>query len=324
MAKITFTEVLRWTDQECLDYLEAQRWPNGIACPRCGVMEPYKVTRKKPSKNGVAYLWKCRGCKEQFTATVGTIFEGSHVPLGKWFAAIFLMCSSKKGHSAHQIHRELDVTYKTAWFMMHRIRSAMEEQGSPFQISGVVEADETYVGGRYRRSPRAERMGAGVRGIPGADSNKVAVFGIIERGGGYVHTEVIDRPTLAAVRPIITEHVDQQHAHLMTDESIVYRRIKLDMPHDVIRHASEYVRGEIHTNTIENYWSVLKRGLYGTYQHVDAGYLPCYLNEFSFRFNRRHITDAERFQRLVGQVDCGPLTWYWKDADEASPEASPE
>lgn len=323
MAKITFTEVMRWTDQACLDYLEAQRWPNGVACPHCGVMEPYRIERKKPSKNGVAFLWKCRGCKKQFTATVGTIFEGSHVPLGKWFAAIFLMCSSKKGHSAHQIHRELEVTYKTAWFMLHRIRSAMEEQGSPF-LSGVVEADETFVGGRYARSPRAKRMGIVHGGRPDAHANKTTVFGIIERGGGRVVTQVVRDASAKTLTPILLDNMDLKRAHLVTDEWAGYRTISQHLPHAIIRHSSEYVRGEIHTNTIENYWSVLKRGLYGTYQHVDRGYLSCYLNEFSYRFNSRHITDAERFQTLMRQVDCGPLRWYWKKDDETSPEASPE
>lgn len=319
-SKISFMSVLNWSDQECLTFLEFQRWPDGIACPHCGTLDPYRIERKKPSKNGVRFLWKCRGCKKQFTATVGTIFEGSHIPLNKWFAAIHLMCSSKKGMSAHQIHRQLDVTYKTAWFLMHRIRSAMTENPSPF-LAGVVEADETFVGGKYHYSPRAKRMGAH-KGRPGPDSNKTAVFGILERGG-RVHTEVVPDTKTKTLEPILLQNLDAERTHLMTDEHAAYRRIKDHVPHSVIVHASEYVRGEIHTNGIENYWSVLKRGLYGTYQHVDRGYLGCYLDEFSFRFNRRKVTDAERFLSLARETTIHPrLRWYFADA--ASPEASPD
>lgn len=317
MARITFTQVLKWGPEQCREYLEAQRWPNGVACPRCGALEPYQIERKTPGKNGVTKLYKCSGCKKQFTVTVGTIFEGSHVPLNKWFAAIYLLCSSKKGHSAHQIHRELDVTYKTAWFMLHRIRSAMKEQGSPF-LTGVVEADETYIGGKYFGSPRHAAKGS-KSGRPGESSNKAAVFGMIERGGRVVtqHVANAQRKTLG---PIMLSSIDTESARLMTDELGVYRMMDKHLPHDVIRHNSEYVRGPIHTNNIENYWSVLKRGLYGTYQHVDRGYLGCYLDEFSFRFNRRKISDAERFESLIGQTNSGRLRWYFSDRAVASPE----
>ena len=268
--QLTFFKVMNWSTQECLAFLESQRWPDGVACPDCGTLDPYRIERKKASKNAVRFLWKCKGCKRQFTATVGTIFEGSHIPLNKWFAAIWLMCSSKKGHSAHQIHRELDITYKSAWFLMHRIRSAMKDGGSPF-LSGIVEADETYVGGKYRNSPRAERMGS-KRGRPSESSNKTTVFGILERGGRVV-TQVTPDAKRKTLEPILLASLDKDTSHLMTDEWGAYNRIWQHLPHNVIRHASEYVRGEVHTNGIENYWSVLKRGLYGTYQHVDRGYL---------------------------------------------------
>ena len=307
---VTFLQILQWSDDECRDFLEAERWPNGIACPRCGGVEPYRINRKRPGKNTVTKLYKCRECKRQFSATVGTIFEGSHVPLNKWFAAIFLMCASKKGHSAHQIHRELDVTYKTAWFMLHRIRLAMKEPGSPF-LSGTVEADETYVGGRYHRSPRAKMLG-NKRGRPRPESHKTPVFGMIERGG-RVYTKVVPNVNAGTLQPILLEHMDTERSHLITDEMGSYKRIEDHLPHSVIRHASEYVRGDVHTNVIENYWSTLKRGLYGTYQHVDRGYLGCYLDEFAFRFNRRKVTDAQRFRSAVRQTDAhGRLRWFFQ------------
>ena len=150
-TKLTFHQVLRWTDDECRAFLEQMRWPHGPRCPKCGAEEPYSITRKSHTKNMVKSLYKCRSCKKQFSATVGTIFEDSKIPLHKWFAAIFLMCASKKGISAHQLHRQLDITYKSAWFMCHRVREAMRDKGAMEPLSGVVEADETYIGGRSRR-----------------------------------------------------------------------------------------------------------------------------------------------------------------------------
>ena len=308
--ELTFLEVLQWSEDECKDFLESERWPNGVACPRCGVTDPWRINRKRPGKNVVTKLYKCRGCKKQFSATVGTIFEGSHVPLNKWFAAIFLMCASKKGMSAHQIHRQLDVTYKTAWFLLHRIRLAMKEPGSPL-LSGTVEADETYVGGKYYRSPRRKEHGIR-KGRPGQDSERTPVFGMIERGG-RVHTEVVPDVRGATLEAILLRHLNTGRSELVTDEFQSYKRIAAHLPHHVIRHDSEYVRGDVHTNGIENYWSVLKRGLYGTYQHVDRGYLGCYLDEFAFRFNRRKVTDAQRFRSAVRQTDAhGRLRWFFQ------------
>ena len=148
-ASLSFHDVMRWTDEECRAFLEAQRWPNGPHCPKCGAEKPYMITRKSADKNKVRSFYKCRSCRKQFTATVGTIFEDSHIPLNKWFAAIYLMCASKKGVSAHQIHRMLGVAYRSAWFICHRVREAMRESDGP--LSGIIEADETYIGGKSRR-----------------------------------------------------------------------------------------------------------------------------------------------------------------------------
>ena len=154
--KITFLTVLQWTNDECRSYLEGQRWPDGPICPKCGGVEPYTITRKSKTKNTVQSLYKCRDCKRQFTATIGTIFEDSKIPLNKWFAAIYLMCASKKGVSAHQIHRQLDITYKSAWFMCHRVREAMAGNGALQPLSGTIEADETFLYPKRRRGSKPE------------------------------------------------------------------------------------------------------------------------------------------------------------------------
>ncbi len=320
MAEVSFLKVLNWSEDECRAYLTEQRWPNGIACPRCGVMEPYRIERKSPTKNAVKSLWKCRGCKRQFTETVGTIFEGSKIPLNKWFAGIYLLCSSKKGMSAHQMHRQLDVTYKTAWFMLHRIRLAMKNPDSPFMLSGTVEADETYIGGKARNMHASRRKALGINGS--GYVGKIPVVGVIERGGRVV-TEVMDNPNRQNVESMLLRTIDVKRSNLITDEAGVYRFIAAHLPHEVIRHQSEYVRGEIHTNNIEGYWGIVKRGLYGVYHHVDRGYLGCYLDEFSFRFNRRKMSDAERFQSALGQADAhGRLRWFFRDEVQTSSDSA--
>ncbi len=326
METISFLEVLKWEDGQCREFLEARRWPNGPICPKCGAENPYRIERRARSKNIVSKLYRCRACRKDYTATVGTIFEDSHIPLSKWFAAIYLMAASKKGISAHQLHRQLDITYKSAWFMCHRIREAMRtKEFAP--LMGVIEADETYVGGKLRghRAHRAARNVAAT-GNPRAASLKAAydrktpVFGIKERGG-RVRTHVIPHVSQEAIERSIWENVDRQNARLFTDEHPVYHHLSKMLPHGIIRHKSEYVRGEIHTQGIESYWAILKRGLYGTFHHVDAGYLGCYLNEFEFRFNRRAVSDAERFAALVSSTRGSRLTWFCRTPQPENPHA---
>ncbi|MBI4236663.1 MAG: IS1595 family transposase, partial [Chloroflexi bacterium] len=204
---ISFTQVMEWTDAECRAYLEAKRWPDGPVCPKCGAKEPYTVTRKSASKNLVRSFYRCRECKRQFTATIGTIFEDSHIPLSLWFKAIYLMCASKKGVSAHQIHRELEITYKSAWFMCHRIREAMREKDLPL-LSGTIEADETYVGGRQRGHPvERERVQDEIKmGLKAKDPHprmeKAVVFGMLERDG-KVRTMHVGETSSRTLRPIL-------------------------------------------------------------------------------------------------------------------------
>lgn len=195
--KLTFHQVLRWSDEECRHFLEQMRWPNGRQCPKCGATDTWTLERKTSTKNKKRTLYKCRSCRRQFTATVGTIFEDSKITLNKWFAAIFLMCASKKGISAHQLHRTLDITYKSAWFMAHRVREATKEKGALTPFSGIVEADETYIGGKQRghrvwRERIQDEVQMGLRPKRGRHSrmDKTPVFGMIERDGIVRTTKV--------------------------------------------------------------------------------------------------------------------------------------
>lgn len=268
------------------EFLEKMRWPDGVVCPHCGLIgEAYKLTPKektfeeiketkkrirKPRKG----LWKCAGCRKQFTVTVKTIFEDSHIPLHKWLLAIHLMCASKKGISAHQLMRMLDIRqYKSAWFMAHRIRYAMTGE-SPEKMSGIVEADEAYIGGKRRKKlPQAVRPG--MRDIDRVSSfnDKSAVFSIVQRGG-RVYSRHVEQVTAQNLKEIINE-VCEADAHLMTDTGVLRNRKTGDRKHSLVNHrADEYVRYDegvcVTTNTVEGYFSILKRGINGVYHHVAA------------------------------------------------------
>jgi transposase-like protein len=331
-ATLNLQTVLAWSDEEAHDFFEAMRWPNGPICPKCGAENPYMFRRLvNKATMRMRKLYKCRACKRQFTATVGSIFEDSHIPLNKWIGAIFIIVGSKKGVSAHQLHRQLWTaehpgTYKSAWFMFHRIREAMKERNIG-QLFGVVEADETYIGPRTKRgAPNSgpthleRREGKGPKFQP--VGGKQVVFGMMERGGRVrtMHIGKDRNPKAEVVKPLLRQHIDFENSHLMTDEASIYQRISEELPHDIIRHKSEYVRGEVHTQNIEGYWAILKRGLFGVYQHVDAGYLGRYLDEFAYRFNSRTLTDAERFCLLLGQTQ-GRVKWYCRTEQPANPYA---
>jgi len=273
----------RFTDPvAAAEYLESIRWPDGVVCPHCGESEkePYRLKGKSLKGRRV---WKCRACRKQFTVQVGTIFESSHVPLNKWLAAFYLLCSSKKGMSAHQLHRSIGVTYKTAWFMFHRIREAMKEPAFASKLGGVVEADETYIGGKRSNAKRG-------RGT----ADKKAVLALVERDGKArsFHVANVSGPMLGGV---IREHVDPS-ARLMTDEWKSYKKVGKEMAdHQTVAHSyDEYVRGDVYTNTVEGFFSILKRGVDGTYHHISRAHLHRYLSEFDFRYNRREMSDAAR------------------------------
>jgi transposase-like protein len=275
-------------------FLESILWADGCACPKCGsVAEHYTITGKKARPG----LRDCRDCRKQFTVKVGTVFESSHVPVRKWLQAAFLMTSSKKGMSAHQIHRALDVTYKTAWFMTHRLREAMRP-GSELALLGgngkIVEADETYVGGKEKNKHAKDKLRAG-RGPVG----KEAVFSLVERGGRVrsTHVKSVTANTLGGV---MREQLDKD-THLMTDEARQYIPLgKGYKAHETVQHSiGEYVRGGAHTNTIEGYFSIFKRGMTGVYQHCGEQHLKRYLCEFDFRYNNRESLGVDDMSRTV-------------------------
>ncbi len=266
-------------------FLEAVRWYNGVICPHCGAIGKHYKLKGKSTRKG---LWKCAGCREQFTVTVGTIFEGSKIPLHKWLLAVYLMCSSKKGMSSHQLHRTLGITYKSAWFMTHRIREAMRDTAFTNKLGGdgvIVEADETFWGNSRSKKIKKPRQGY---------MHKEKIFSLVERDGN-VRSFHVNHVSGATLKPILMEQVDKA-TRIYTDEFGAYKDIELHFAdHQVVRHSrDEYVRGEIHTNTIEGFFSILKRGLVGTFHHVDARHLFRYVGEFDFRYNHRKLTDAER------------------------------
>lgn len=302
-------------------HVESILWPEGPVCPHCGCMgRVYKLegVYSKPSKKnpeGVERhgLKKCGECRKQFTVRIGTIFEESHIPLHKWLQAIHLMCSSKKGISSNQLHRVLEITLKSAWFLSHRIREAMRE-GNLGPIGGngkVVEADETYFGKKSGPAPAMTTSGKPfTKSGKTGPAHKRAVLGLVERGG-MVRTFHVEKANTDNVAQLVTENVHHETT-LYTDESRLYTRVGARFAdHQTTKHsAKEYVRYEdgavIHSNTIENYFSVFKRGMKGVYQHCAEKHLHRYLAEFDFRYNRRvglGVNDSERaLNALVGTL----------------------
>jgi transposase-like protein len=285
-------------------FVEAHLWPDGAVCPHCSATDRIMELKGPSTKPGTR---KCGHCRKLFSVTKGTVFESSHVPLHKWLVALYLLCSSKKGISTHQLHRTLGVTLKTAWFVSHRIREAMRDGSlGPLGGAGVtVEADETYYG---EKDDPAERRKPGQRGPAG----KRPVVGLVERGG-KVRTFHVDAANKAVVEKIVGENIDHETA-LITDESSLYPKVGTEFAsHETVCHsAGEYVRGEVHTNTMDGYWGLFKRGMRGIYQHCGEQHLHRYLAEFDFRYNNRvalGIGDGERAIRALYGVKGKRLTY---------------
>ena len=277
------------SDDRCRELLERLRWPLGPECPRCQTRELARLSGK---------LLYCKACDYQFTVTSNTVFHDSHLPLLKWFVATHLICESRKGMSANQVKRMLGVSYKTAWYLCHRIRHAMMELDQPM-LSGTVEMDETYVGGKQRNRGRGK-----------ATTNKSVVIGIRQRGGDvrFFHAEDAKSGTLARY---IQENISEDVDVIMTDELPAYRKAVGKARHETVTHsAKEYVRfgTDIHTNTIESAFSLLKRGIIGTWHRVSAKHLSAYLDEMQFRFNRRKRPDLF-LDTLRHMVTAAPLTF---------------
>ncbi len=287
------------SEERCRGYLEELRWPDGPECPRCE--KPTTISRIAQRNQ-----YECDKCRYQFSVTAGTLFHDSHLPLWKWFLAVYLICESKKGVSAKQLQRMLDVSYKTAWYLAHRIRDAMGDDEQPL-LKGTVEADETYIGGKRKG------FGKGYRG------NKVIVAGAIERGG-EIRLRLVPNTRRGNLHNFIKSTVDDEADAIYTDELKSYLGIgDENTKHETVEHSKEeWVRGDVHTNTVESAWSLLKRSVVGTYHQISVKHLPAYLDEMEFRFNRRDNPflfrdtllvllhgDALPYRLLIERVDPG-------------------
>jgi len=278
-----------------LGCMVAIRWPDGIECPRCEARE-YSFVRTRR-------IWICKGCKKHFSVKIGTIMEDSPIGLDKWLSAIWLIVSAKNGISSYEIHRSLGITQKSAWFLMHRIRKAMQA-GTFRKLAGEVEVDETFIGGLARNMHANKRNKVSKTGFIG----KVAVMGLLERHGGEVRTVIVGDTTKLTMQPKVRQYVEQG-SNVYSDAHGAYTGLDDAYVHAVINHAETYVRGNVHTNGIENFWSLLKRGLKGTYISVEPFHLFRYLDEQAFRFNNRKVDDADRFIKAASQITGKRVTY---------------
>jgi transposase-like protein len=310
---MNLTDAIFQDADKAREHLEAQRWPHGPICAHCGVVGEATYIGGKAARVGA---YQCNACRMQFSVTGGTVFEDSKVPLNKWLLATYLISSSKKGISAHQLHRTLGVTYKTAWFMCHRIREAMAptDPGSLGGAGKVVEVDETYVGGKDKNKHASKRKNLGRGGV-----DKECVVSLVERGGA-VRSFHVPGVTAKRLRPILYTVADRA-SHLMTDGSSLYTKHGRQFAaHSSVDHAAgEYVRmGIHHSNTVENYFSILKRGIVGTFHHVSEAHLARYLAEFDFRYSHRSglgVDDEVRTNEALRQIAGKRLTY--RRTDEA-------
>jgi transposase-like protein len=290
-----FTPAEAFADEDkARELLESKLWPNGPLCPHCGSTKWYLIVGKPESKNPTPKgTYKCAACRKKFTVRIGTVYEDSPLPLRKWLMAIHLMTSSKKGISSHQLARELKVTIKTAWFLSHRIRQAMEEGPSGELLSGTVEVDETYVGGKPRKGTGPHKRGRG--------TDKTPVMVLVEKNG-RARTQRLDRITAKELKGAVRANVCPS-ARINTDELPSYKGLDMDFKggHGVVCHSrDEYVNGfGDHTNTAESFFALLKRGHYGIFHSLSKQHLHRYCEEFSFRWNYRKVTDGERMVAAI-------------------------
>jgi transposase-like protein len=298
MAKLFSNKVFQ-DPEAAREWLEAMLWPQGPVCGHCGIVGEAKALSNRPG------TYQCNACRKQFTVTVGTVFERSHIPLNKWLLATFLFVSSKKGVSAHQMHRLLDITYKSAWFMMHRLREAVTPASfDPLGGEGkIVEADETYL---LKISGKKQKAGGA--------SHKMKVFSLVERGG-KLHSFKIGSATKEDVYPVLKRNIDPDSI-LHTDGAALYTHVKGVAFHETVDHNTMYVRdghfGKVHTNTLEGFFSVFKRGMVGTYQHCGEQHLHRYLAEFDFRQNNRAklgVDDEMRAEKALKGIVGKRLTY---------------
>jgi len=305
----TLTGAIRYfgSEQKCHDFLAAIRWPKEIRCPLCHSKDVGKMVitfpknragevRKTPRR-----VWNCKNCRKQFTVKVGTIFEDSPLGLDKWLPATWLIVNSKNGTSSCELARSLGVTQKTAWFMLHRIRLAMQEGASIVKMQGKVEADETFIGAKARNLHKDKRP---VKQAYGGTIGKTAVLGLLQRNApddetySRVRLKVVGSIRRHQLDPVIRQNVEKG-AELYTDKLRSYEKLADEYVHQVIDHAECYAKGHVHTNCLENFWSLLKRGIRGTYVNVEPFHLFRYLDEQAFRFNERKDNDKGRFLKAI-------------------------
>src|ERR1700683_1037710 len=283
----------------CIDYIAVRRWPNGVVCPGCGAT--------KVSFNADRRTWKCGSHhpKREFSIKVGTIYEDSPISLDKWLTATWMLTNCKNGVSSYEIARDVKVTQKSAWFMLQRIRLAMQDDFFGSKLDGEVEVDETFIGGKARNMHLSERK----RRITGTGTkDKTAVMGILERGG-KVRASVVPNRRKAVLQEEVRKHVTAGAA-LYSDALMSYDGLAQDYAHQVVDHATQYVDGRVHTNGLENFWSLLKRGISGTYVSVEPFHLHRYLDQQAFRYNnRKNMKPAARFSAILSQVAGKRLTF---------------
>jgi transposase-like protein len=290
----------------CLNYMVARLWPNGVFCPTCGRKDVVFLKNQRK--------WQCKSVhpKRQFSPKVGTIFEDSPLGLDKWLTAVWLITNCKNGVSSYEIARDLKVTQKTAWFMLHRIRAAMQTGSFARKMQGHVEVDETFIGGKARFMHKDKRAKMTQPGMAKGGANKVIVGGILERGG-KVRTQILENRERQTLHALVRDNVESG-SQLSTDDCHSYWGLDKEYAHGIVDHAKEYVNGQVHTNGLENFWSLVKRGLKGTYISVEPFHLFRYLDEQVFRYNNRatkknFVNDSDRFKMVTSQLAGKRLTY---------------
>jgi transposase-like protein len=287
-------------ESTCVSYLANSRWGDTPTCPHCGNIGAYITNR--------GYKCKAKECAKKFTVITGTIFENSKISLRTWYAAMYLCTAHKKGISSLQLSRDLNLTQKTAWFVLHRIREMLNSNQNE-HLDGIIEVDETYVGGSVKNKSNKKRKELHASGEVWA--KKTSVLALVNRESGHVRTHVIKANTVkySEVLPVLQANVSE-NSIIFTDSSTMYGSLKHSFKHDTVNHFSkEYARGEVHTNTIEGFFSLLKRGINGIYHQVSPKHLHRYCHEFGYRYNTRKITDCTRFDDALKNVDNVRLTY---------------
>jgi transposase-like protein len=298
--------IIYFADEDnAFDYAVAVRWPEGVFCPWCNSSDHSFI--------GTRRIWKCKGCKKQFSVRVGTIFEDSPIRLGKWFTGIWMLINCKNGVSSYEMHRALGVTQKTAWFLLHRIRAAIKAKSFDKKLSGIVETDESFIGGLFKnmhdkkkKRIRAESEAKGAKTQRGA-IGKTLVQAVLERDG-EVRAQILESTHLENRLSFLLEHVEKG-AQLMSDELSDSPAIRENFIHEFVNHEQEYVRGNVHCNGVENFWTLLQRTLGGTYVSVEPFHLSAYVDEQAFRFNARKDNDGTRFLKALAMVPTARLTY---------------